>query len=262
MAGLGALKARIGSLGASHCCPVCGSPVRGFQPLPKSYAGSARQHGFPYSFTQVETLNYRDYSCPRCGASDRDRLYALYIHAYLAQVATGGALHILDFAPSAAFSRFMARTLGRSGIGASYRTADLNLAGVNDRVDITDMALYGNNRFDFFICSHILEHVSDDGQALRELYRILKPYGQGILMVPIVLGLARIDEDPAVTDELERWRRFGQGDHVRLYSREGFLERVRSAGFGLHQYGAGYFGEHHFKRCGITKQSILYVVEK
>ncbi len=197
-----------------------------------------------------------------CRASDRDRLYALYIQGYLAKVATDGAIEILDFAPSAAFSRFMKRTLGRSGLRASYQTADLNLEGVDVHVDITDMAIYGDNRFDFFICSHILEHVSDDRQALGELYRILRPRGWGILMVPIVLGLARIDEDPAVLDESERWRRFGQGDHVRLYSKEVFVERVRLAGFNLHHYGIEYFGEDNFSRCGITKQSILYVVEK
>jgi SAM-dependent methyltransferase len=262
MTRLEALRARIGSLGARHLCPVCGDRVRGFQLLPESYVRNASQHGYPYSFDQAETLNYRDYSCPVCRASDRDRLYALYIQDYLAHVATDGSLQILDFAPSASFSRFMERTLGRSGLRASYRTADLSQGGVDDRVDITDMAIYGDNRFDLFICSHILEHVSDDGQALRELYRIVRPKGRGILMVPIILGLARIYEDPAVSGESERWRRFGQGDHVRLYSREGFMERVTEAGFSIHQYGQGYFGEKKFAQCGITKQSILYVVEK
>jgi hypothetical protein len=33
---------------------------------------------------------------------------------------------------------------------------------------------------------------------------------QGILVVPIVLSIDEIDEDPSVTDVAERWRRFGQ----------------------------------------------------
>jgi len=138
----------------------------------------------------------------------------------------------------------------------------MNLDGVDDIVDIVDMKLYNDNQFDFFICSHVLEHVSDDRKALCELYRILKPQGLGILMVPIILGLAEIDEDPSIKDESERWRRFGQHDHVRLYSKNGFIRRVRETGFFIHQYGKEYFGEMLFAQSGITNQSILYVVEK
>ena len=107
----------------------------------------------------------------------------------------------------------------------------MEMAGVDDKVDISNMWLYDNNQFDFFICSHVLEHVPDDHKALSELHRILKPGGTGILMVPIILGLEEIDEDPFETDESERWRRFGQHDHVRVYSKEGFLKRARDAGF-------------------------------
>ena len=113
-----------------------------------------------------------------------------------------------------------------------------------------------------YYCSHVLEHVPDDKKALCELYRILKPQGLGILMVPIILDLAEIDEEPTVIDETERWRRFGQNDHVRLYSKNGFIKRVKDAGFLIHQYGKDYFGEKLFEQNGITNQSILYVVEK
>lgn len=105
-------------------------------------------------------------------------------------------------------------------------------------------------------------HVVDDRKALSELYRILKPMGQGILMVPIVLGIEEIDEDPSITDIAERWRRFGQHNHVRLYSKRGFIDRVSDAGFQIHQYGWKYFRKEVFTRNGVTGQSILYVVEK
>lgn len=81
-------------------------------------------------------------------------------------------------------------------------------------------------------------------------------------MVPIILELQEIDEDPSVVDEAERWRRFGQNDHVRLYSKPGFLGRVQEAGFVVHQYGKESFGEEVFTRSGIAHQSVLYVVEK
>jgi ubiquinone/menaquinone biosynthesis C-methylase UbiE len=124
------------------------------------------------------------------------------------------------------------------------------------------MRLYQDNQFDFLICSHVLEHVEDDRKALHELHRILKPGGQGILMVPVILSIEEVDEDPAIVDEGERWKRFGQFDHVRLYSKNGFVERVREGGFLVKQYGKEFFGEELFARTGISSQSILYVVTK
>jgi SAM-dependent methyltransferase len=255
-----AFQSLICSLGAKYHCPVCGTRINHFQPLSEFYLNNVRQHGYRYTLEQAETLNYHDYSCPFCGASDRDRLYALYIKDYFDKI--DRAIKIVDFAPSAPFSRFIRNMISLSGQNASYRTADLNIEGVDDKLDITDMRLYEDSQFDFFICSHILEHISDDRKALRELYRILKPQGLGIIMVPIVLGLAEIDEDPSVNDESERWRRFGQNDHVRLYSKDGFITRVKEASFQIHQYGKEHFGEKLFAQSGITSQSVLYVVEK
>ncbi len=124
------------------------------------------------------------------------------------------------------------------------------------------MGIYADGSIGFFICSHVLEHVADDRRALAELYRVLKPGRRGILVVPIVLTITEIDEDPTITDPAERWRRFGQDDHVRLYSKQGFLARVRDAGFVVHQLDRAFFGAETFARHGITQQSVLYVVEK
>jgi SAM-dependent methyltransferase len=169
---------------------------------------------------------------------------------------------MVDFAPSEALSAFIRRLIKSSGKDVRYRTADLLAENVDDQVDIADLRSYENDQFDFFICSHVLEHVPDDRKALRELYRILKPGGRGILMVPIILSIDEIDEDPEVKDEGERWRRFGQFDHVRLYSKRGFLARVRHAGFAINELGKEFFDEELFRRTGISSQSVLYVVEK
>ena len=253
---------QISSIGAMYRCPVCGNHIKTFLPLPEFYTGNLQKNGWRFSFAENETLNYQYYLCPFCGASDRDRLCALYIQDHLKGAKTDGAVKIVDFAPSPPLSLFIRELIKRLGQEITYWTADLYGEGVDDKVDITDMRLYKDGQFDFVICSHVLEHVENDRKALSELYRILKPSGWGILMVPIILSIEGIDEDPTVVDTAERWRRFGQFDHVRLYSKRGFVERVREVGFLVNQYGKEFFGEELFARTGITSQSVLYVVKK
>lgn len=245
------------SLTYKYYCPVCRRRVGEFNPLEKFFTSNQKKYGWPYQPEDSETFNAKQYRCPECDASDRYRLYALYLNQRLTEALRHGACDLLEFAPQKSFGRYL-----RTFPGLRYRTADLFAEGVDDKVDIQDMRTYPDGRFDVFICSHVLEHVPDDRRALAELLRILKPGGWGILMLPINLKAAQIDEDPNVTDEAERWRRFGQCDHVRLYTKAGFLERVRAAGFKVNEYCIDYFGEKVFQRCGITPQSVLYIVEK
>jgi SAM-dependent methyltransferase len=255
-----ALQKQVQLINSTYYCPVCESKVVSFLPLPEFYRENQEKYGFPFRTGESETCNEAHYLCPVCGASDRDRLYALFLSDYIASLES--SVQMVDFAPSEALSAFIRRLIKSSGKDVRYRTADLLAENVDDQVDISDLRSYENDQFDFFICSHVLEHVPDDRKALRELYRILKPGGRGILMVPIILSIDEIDEDPEVKDEGERWRRFGQFDHVRLYSKRGFLARVRQAGFAINELGKEFFDEEMFKGTGISSQSVLYVVEK
>lgn len=243
-------------LNSHFSCSVCKKNIHHFIPLSDFYNKNLEKYGYLYSFDDTETLNYKAYSCPYCEASDRDRLYALYISKYLKEADTP-KLTMLELAPSRPLTKYL-KTTGR----ISLRTADLLMKGVDDCIDITNMMCYKDSAFDCFICSHILEHVPNDLQAISELYRILKVGGWGILMVPIILTIDQIDEDPFLEDNSERWRRFGQDDHVRMYSKNGFIERIRTAGFTIEQYGQEYFGVNVFRKHGISEKSVLYIVRK
>jgi len=210
--------------------------------------------GFPYSLNDFETLSYKTYICSKCGSSDRDRLYKLYIDK---NESFNGKTMILDFAPAPQFENSMRQKFKK------YRTADLMIDGVDDKIDITNMkADYKTDMFNFFICSHVLEHVDDDTRALSELYRVLKPGGRGILMTPIIDKEGIQDEDPRVKSKKERIRRFAQDDHVRLYEKKVFLQRVKDAGFRVRVYGFWNLGPLNLLRNGIGFKSRLYVVEK
>lgn len=240
-----------------YACSVCGNQVQAFLPLDASFLEIRKKYGNPYPPEDAETLNLNQYLCPRCGATDRDRLYALYIRRDLIDGLPPGGIAMLDIAPSQAMKAFL---LTHPRI--RYQSADRHMEDVDLVVDIMDMQAVPSETYDFFICSHVLEHVRDGRKALSELLRILKRGGKGILMVPIILSIDQIDEDPDVIDVAERWRRFGQDDHVRLYSKSGFCARVIEAGFRLHQLGIDHFGASAFRQYGISPGSVLYMVER
>ena len=235
-------------------CPVCGKKVKEFLPLPEYYMVESKKYGFPYSADEAETMNYKAYSCPNCGASDRERLFALYINKYLDRTKK---YRLLDIAPAQPLRSFLKRK-----INIVYRCADLMDKDVDDTgVDIMDMG-YSDKSFDIFICSHVLEHVTDDQKAMRELYRILDDGGAGIAMVPIILSIEKIDEDPSITDVAERWKRFGQDDHVRLYPKKIFTDRLKESGFTVKEITQRDFEKDSFIINGISPKSVLYIVSK
>ena len=134
--------------------------------------------------------------------------------------------------------------------------------GVDDVVDITQMEIYRDNTFNFFICSHILEHIDNDRKAMSELYRVLKRGGKGIAMAPIVLSLQEDYENPEITTPEGRWKHFGQDDHVRMYSKFGFIDKLQSTGFLVNQLDINFFGSETFDKHGVHHRSVLYIVEK
>jgi SAM-dependent methyltransferase len=236
-----------------HVCPVCNNPTD-FEPFPLFYLEHLQLHKFIHNIFLSETLNFRHFYCKTCGALDRCRLYALYLAEYLKDKPS---IRLLDVAPSPALRSFL-----ESQPNIIYRCTDLYRTDVDDNADLTNMTCYEDASFDFFICSHVLEHVSDDRKAMSELYRVLKKGGQGILMVPINIGVERTLEDPECVDIPTRWRLFGQDDHLRMYNKEDYLARLEAAGFKISLLGEEYFGAEVFKKAAINSNSLLYIVSK
>ncbi|MBK9533049.1 MAG: class I SAM-dependent methyltransferase [Chitinophagaceae bacterium] len=240
--------------GKGYYCPGCKKNWKSFRPLPEVWLKPLYESGWPYTVDDAETLNYKNYSCYGCGITDRDRLYILYFEKILEK---NRHYNIIEFAPTPSLSRLLKKMPN-----VTHRTSDLFMEGVDDKLDLQDLHLYKDHSFDVFVCSHILEHVDDDIKAMKELYRILKPGGWGIAMVPIIESVTETHEDPSIKEENLRLKYFGQKDHVRLYAKADFIRRLESVGFMVKLYGVDYFGEAQFDRSGITRKSVLYIVEK
>lgn len=237
-------------------CPVCCTVGVTFNPLPDFYSQNAMRYGYAH-FGKGEMTALDTYSCSKCGASDRERLSAYWLEAKISAGVFSGTAKAIHFAPE----KSLADYIRRSKAFADYQTADLMMEDADYRVDLMHLP-FADSSYDFFICSHVLEHVPDDRTAVGELFRITRRGGMGILMAPIIVDLPQTIEDPSVTDEDARWRLFGQNDHVRLYSHSDYVARIREGGFLLQQFDRNYFGGGVFKRLGLKSTSILYVVTK
>jgi SAM-dependent methyltransferase len=243
-------------LGNTFCCPICGTHLRAFKPLSPNFENQARQHAY-HPLSALETFNYKAYYCPSCGASDRERLYALYLDGVFLNFDRTRRYRVVEFAPSPGLQRKL-----RSYPFIDYRSADLFRQTVDDRTDICEMRVYADRSVDVFLCSHVLEHVSDDRKAMAEIFRVLHPDGFGVLLVPLVHGVEDTVEDPAIVTASQRWRYYGSDDHVRQYGKRDFIGRLASAGFQIDQVDISHFGAEAFRRAGIALDSVLYVIRK
>lgn len=185
-------------------CPICGHSGR---------------------FLSLEHGLRLDSRCPSCGSRERHRL----LHLYLTE--DGGwkldGQRVLHFAPE----RHM---LARMKDSPLYVSADLRQAGVTRQIDATAIP-YPDGAFDTLIAHHMLEHIPDDRAALREFARVLRPGGTALLSVPQNHSVEDTDEDPAITDPMLKFWRFGGYDHQRLYGRD-FPVRLAAIGFDVRAY--------------------------
>jgi ubiquinone/menaquinone biosynthesis C-methylase UbiE len=129
------------------------------------------------------------------------------------------------------------------------------------KMDITDI-VFKDNFFDVILCNHVLEHVLDDGKAMRELCRVLKPDGWAVIQVPIDPERERTYENPAIVLPEERERAFGQCDHVRVYGKD-FKARLEKAGFNVHVHSYGrQFPNEMIEKYSLFANEDIYVCRK
>jgi hypothetical protein len=100
---------------------------------------------------------------------------------------------------------------------------------------------------------------------MRECLRVLKPGGWAIMQVPIAAKLETTIEDPSVEDPRERERRFGQDDHIRIYTRPDYVARLERAGFQVEQFRWTEDRPHYGgaeNRYGLLDKEVLFFLRK
>lgn len=235
-------------------CAVCRKEFESYVPIERKYVDTPKKFGRTYE-VRSELLNKEEYSCPYCYSADRDRMIVMLVDMLHQKLEKG--INFLEIAPSGALQRYLYRYWGKSNL----YTADLYMDEVDYKVDIQNMDILRDGSFDFIICSHVLEHVKDDRQAMREINRVLANDGLGIIIVPLDLNRSSTDEAWGLSEE-ENIRRFGQKDHVRSYSKNDYVMRLEQSGFGVWQLDKSFFSAKSFEENALLDSSTLYLVYK
>ncbi len=216
-------------IGWGRYCPVCGKKSN--------------------RFVQYGVIPREDARCMHCGALERHRLVWLFFER-MTDLFDGKPKKMLHIAPERAFEALLKKQLG-----AGYLTADLINPRAMVRMDITNIQ-FPSDTFDVIYCSHVLEHVPDDKLAIHELYRILKPDGWAVILVPI--NADKTFEDPSVVDPTKRLELFGQKDHLRRYGPD-FRERLIEEGFNVKVFvPSDFLQDNEVSFMAIRNENIYY----
>lgn len=218
--------------GKNVTCPICRHHFRKF---------------LPYGRINPRT----NALCPNCLSLERHRLLWMYLEQKTAFFQR--PYHILHIAPEACYiDRF------RKIHGRAYVTADLESPLADVKMDIHQIP-FSENTFDIVLCNHVLEHVQDDIQAMKEIRRVLKPGGFAILQVPFFGDMPeKTFEDHSIITPAEREKAFGQADHVRKYGKD-YPHRIELAGLKAvpDQFAKELIDETANKH-GVTRGEIIY----
>ncbi|PQB03738.1 class I SAM-dependent methyltransferase [Aureitalea marina] len=212
--------------------------------------GRSYKRFLDYGYTRIRS----NVLSPGTLSLERHRLFWLYLK--LETSFFESPTKVLHFAPEQAFyKRF------RKLKNLDYTTTDLNSPLADVKADICQLP-FADNEYDFIICNHVLEHIPDDIQAMKELFRVLAPGGTAILQVPYEADRKQTFQDDSITDPEERSRIFGQYDHVRVYGMD-YFERLAKVGFEVEAIDyTNQFSAEQIDRYRLAKGELLPVCRK
>jgi len=162
--------------------------------------------------------------CPYCQSLERVRLLDYYLDRELGSYKSKG-IKVLHFAPEKSlFDKF-------SKLDIEYIDGDINANYARNIIDITNIG-YEDNYFDLIICSHVLGHVPDEKKAISEMYRVLKPGCEALVLTLINQNSNKTIENSDIITPADRLKTYGEPDLCRLHGLD-FENRLSQGGFNV-----------------------------
>ncbi len=119
------------------------------------------------------------------------------------------------------------KKLNLQPFGVEICKPSVDYARKNFKVKVFDKSLekvkFPDNYFEFIHLSHVIEHVPEPVNFVKEIYRILKPYGYIIITTP------RVDSFQAKLFG-KNWRSYHR-DHIFIFSKDTLIKILSMAGF-------------------------------
>lgn len=113
---------------------------------------------------------------------------------------------------------------------------------------------FGDKSFDKIVCSEVLEHVLDDDQAVRELYRVLKDDGELAVSVPTYLP-------ETIFWKISEAYHTNPGGHIRIYKERQLLNLLRRNNLAVYavRHKHAFHSFYWLLRClfGVRKEKAL-----
>lgn len=212
------------------------------------------------SFGLTERPNAK---CHHCNSLERHRLLFLFLKNKLGLFDLKTNIKLLHCAPEYSFYKIFTEMNNIDYVPCDIAPELYNYSGDTKitKVDITEIP-FVDDSFDFIICNQILEHIPDDKQAMKELYRVMKKGGSGIIQVPIDYNREVTFEDFTITLPEDREKAFGQSDHVRWYGKD-YPKKLEEVGFKVtaDNY-VNKFSKEEIQKYCLTPTELIYFCQK
>ncbi len=113
---------------------------------------------------------------------------------------------------------------------------------VGDALDLP----FEDDTFDKIIAAEVMEHIPNDMQAMKELFRVLKPGGQVAVTVPSWLP-------ERICWLLSEAYHTAPGGHVRIYTRAELEAKLKAIGFRIdgHHHAHGLHSAYWWIKCAV-----------
>lgn len=193
--------------------------------------------------------------CPYDLTLERHRLMYLYLKQE-SNFFTAENLAVLHMAPEQCFIGIF-----KKQSNLEYVTADIESPIAELHFDLHNIPLE-ENRFDVVFCNHVMEHVEDPIQCMKELYRVMKKGAWAIMQVPQDFRRDKTYEDANIIDPKEREQHFWQKDHLRLFGKD-YPQWLEKAGFIVDEFDlTKHFDMNEINRFRLMQGEILYIAKK
>jgi SAM-dependent methyltransferase len=197
--------------------------------------------------------NFKNGRCYKCDSLPRIRLIPFCIKYF----GLGNSEKLLHVAPNIQEYNFIKRKYNFS----IYDRLNINSSKhINIIQDLTKTTLI-SDKYDLIIIWHVLEHIPNDIDAIKEMYRVLKPDGKLLVSVPIFPIGNTTTYQPKELERIQFNSVHGHPDHCRSCGLDYYL-RFEGVGFKTQTLHSKDIDENTKKKLGLSNNHTVWLFTK